>query len=161
MTRFFSVLTTLMFGCAKIPDGGDGPDATETSSESDETGSETSDVAPCGPMPADYVCVPADSEVNVETLCGATFYCGLTCGGLCEDDSIGGGECEGNHEVFFAGASQICIDLLLAAETCHFGLTCGDLDPGKCDPSHPCHNAWREFREAGCEIAGGPNCDWG
>jgi hypothetical protein len=165
MNRAFLISTTLLLGCAKLPEDGvdeSAADSTELS-ESAETetgaGDEFGCEDDCVCYPPEFVCVAADREANFDTRCVA-ISCAAACNApYCPEDEVGGGECETAHETFTATASQTCIDLLLAAETCHFGLTCAEQMLDKCDPAHVCHEHWLAFRDAGCEISGAPNCE--
>lgn len=59
MTKVASVLAMFILACAKLPDGEH--DAADSASDGDsEATSDVSDLAPCGPMPADFVCVSWD-----------------------------------------------------------------------------------------------------
>jgi hypothetical protein len=166
INRLLSVITTLLLGCVKLPpdEGGVDESAVDSTdlSEAAETVSETGNDSGCEPgcvcYPPEFVCVAADSEVNFESRCAAAYSCSHVCyAPYCED--VGGGECEVAHEEFTASASQTCIDLLLTAETCHFGLTCAELVLDRCDPAHACYQPWLAFREAGCDVYGAPNCE--
>jgi len=164
MNRRLCILTTLILGCAKLPNGDSAADSTEladtgeTNADSEDAGSGAADMDSCGPMPDDYVCVPADSEVDLDSVCSR---CRDICSGaICFDEEED--ECDENHAAFYAAEpSQTCIDLLIAAETCHFGLTCAELGE-YCDPEEPCYPAWLAFHEAGCDttVGIGPNCIW-
>jgi hypothetical protein len=164
-SRLLTVLTISILACAKPSDGDDDTEADSTIvADTGDTTSETGDDdgTACGPKPADYVCVEADREIDYETLCAAAFYCWADCSGSSCEDEIGRGDCEVAHEAFHAAEpSQTCIDLLIAAETCYFGLTCGELGASSCDPHQPCYQPWLDFHTAGCEIESAPNCDWG
>lgn len=63
MSRLSLILTIAMLGCASSPDGDDDTQADSTSLADTETATETEtgDDSACGPKPADYVCVEADS----------------------------------------------------------------------------------------------------
>jgi len=161
MIKVVPALALFICACAKLPSGEDDAADSASDGDSEETSDVSEDMATCGPMPADFVCVPADSEFNLDNVCAA-FYCRAICSGaICEvEEEL---ECGSDHEAFYAAEpSQTCVDLLLTAETCQFGLACGELGESSCDLRAPCYPEWLAFHEAGCDtIAGiGPNCIW-
>lgn len=166
MSKLLPVLSILFVGCSKhLTEDGANESETEVADSTDlletETAGTTEDSGDCEPgcmcHPPDWVCQPATSEVNIETLCSAVYGCPIECDGpFC--DSVDSGPCGAAHEEFFASASPACIDLLTTAETCYFGLTCAELLVSPCDPAHPCYQQWVAFRDAGCELDTAPPC---